>query len=170
MAFCLLALGAVVATSACASTAEGDTAKAPTTAAASNVASGASTTTSAASKATSGAPKHPPAPQPPLFQQALPNVKNRTFTSRIVEFPPSGHAAPHRHGKAFVYAYVLDGTVRSKLDGEPARTYHKGQNWVEQPGAHHVTTENTSRTAPARLLVVFVSRTGDELKVDDPPK
>ena len=104
----------------------------------------------------------------PLLQQALPNVQGKTFTSAIVDFPPGARAAPHRHGEAFVYAYVLEGTVRSQLDDEPISTYHQGENWVEQPGAHHVLTENTSQTERARLLVVFVSNTGDSLKVDDP--
>jgi hypothetical protein len=36
--------------------------------------------------------------------------------------------------------------------------------------AHDVLTENTSRTEPAKLLVVLISNTGDKLKVDDPPK
>ncbi|SDM83868.1 cupin domain-containing protein [Nonomuraea jiangxiensis] len=104
----------------------------------------------------------------PLLQQALPNVKGKTFTSAVVELPPNARAMPHRHGQAFVYAYVLDGTVRSKLDDKPVTNYHQGENWVEQPGAHHVLTENTSRTKPAKLLVVFVSDTGDKLKVEDP--
>jgi quercetin dioxygenase-like cupin family protein len=106
----------------------------------------------------------------PLVKTALPNVKGRTFTSAIVDFPPRARAAPHRHGAAFVYAYVLGGTVVSKLEGEPRRTYHKGENWIEQPGAHHILTANTSRTKPAKLLVVFISHTGDKIKVDDPPK
>jgi quercetin dioxygenase-like cupin family protein len=104
----------------------------------------------------------------PLLQQALPNVKGKTFTSAIVAFPPNASALPHRHGQAFVYAYVLEGTVRSKLDDKPVTVYHQGENWVEQPGAHHVLTENTSRTQPAKLLVVFVSDTGEKLKIDDP--
>jgi quercetin dioxygenase-like cupin family protein len=111
---------------------------------------------------------HPTETLKPLLQQSLPNVKGKTFTSAIVDFPPNARAKPHRHGQAFVYAYVLEGTVRSKIDGKPVTTYHQGENWVEQPGAHHVLTENTSRTQPARLLVVFVSNTGDKLKVDDP--
>jgi quercetin dioxygenase-like cupin family protein len=106
----------------------------------------------------------------PLFQSALPNVKAKTFTSAIVDFPPAARAVPHRHGNAFVYAYVLDGSIASKLDGRPIRTYHRGENWVEQPGAHHVVTQNTSRSHPAKLLVVFISNTGDKLKIDDPPK
>jgi quercetin dioxygenase-like cupin family protein len=104
----------------------------------------------------------------PVFQQALPNVKGKTFTSAIVDFPPNARAMPHRHGQAFVYAYVLEGTVRSQLAGKPVSTYRQGENWVEPPGAHHVLTENASRTERAKLLVVFVSNTGDELKVDDP--
>jgi len=63
---------------------------------------------------------------------------------------------------------VLDGTVRSQLEGEPARLYHQGENWAEQPGAHHLSTENASATDPARLLVVFVANDGAQLKVDDP--
>ncbi|MER7084027.1 Cupin domain protein [Saccharopolyspora kobensis] len=104
----------------------------------------------------------------PLLQQALPNAQGKTFTSSIVDFPPGARATPHRHGEAFVYAYVLEGTVRSRLNDQPTSTYHQGQNWVEQPGAHHVLTENASTTDRARLLVVFVSNTGDALKVDDP--
>ncbi|GAB3899051.1 cupin domain-containing protein [Microbispora bryophytorum] len=105
-----------------------------------------------------------------LIQKALPNVPGKTFTSAIVTLPPDARAMPHRHGDAFVYAYVLKGTVRSRLGGEPMRTYHQGENWTEQPGAHHVATENASKKEPAELLVVFVSTTGDPLKVDDPHK
>ncbi|MCT7368123.1 cupin [Mycolicibacterium llatzerense] len=104
----------------------------------------------------------------PLIEQALPNVPGKTFTSTVVEFPPSARAAPHRHGDAFIYAYVLEGTVRSQVDDAPVRAYHQGESWVEQPGAHHVLTENTSPTEHAKLLVVFVANTGDKLKVDDP--
>jgi quercetin dioxygenase-like cupin family protein len=104
----------------------------------------------------------------PLLQQALPDLAGKTFTSAVVDFPPGARAVPHRHGEAFVYAYVLEGAVRSQLDDTPASTYRQGENWVEQPGAHHAVTENTSPTERARLLVVFVSNTGDELKVDDP--
>jgi quercetin dioxygenase-like cupin family protein len=105
----------------------------------------------------------------PLLEQALPNVEGKTFTSAIADFPPGSRAVPHRHGKAFVYAYVLEGTLRSQISGEPVRTFRQGEDWVEPPGAHHVLTENTSRTKSAKLLVVFISNTGDKIKIDDPP-
>ncbi|MEV6903244.1 cupin domain-containing protein [Amycolatopsis sp. NPDC051372] len=111
---------------------------------------------------------HPAETLTPLLAQALPNIPGKTFTSSIVSFPPSAGAAPHRHGDAFVYAYVLEGTIRSQLEGQPAHAYHQGENWTEQPGAHHVATDNVSATEPAKLLVVFVATTGEQLKVDDP--
>jgi quercetin dioxygenase-like cupin family protein len=120
------------------------------------------------SSAATTTPQPPAETLTPLLEQALPNAQGKTFTSAIVDFPPSARAVPHRHGDAFVYAYVLEGAVRSKLDDEPARTFRQGENWVEQPGAHHVLTENVSGTEPARLLVVFISSTGDKLKIDDP--
>jgi quercetin dioxygenase-like cupin family protein len=143
----LLAVGAVAAATACGPAAEHATGRTPVAAVVS---------------------KQPSETLSPLFTKALPNVKGKTFTSAIVTFPPNARAMPHRHGSAFVYAYVLEGTVRSRLAGEPVRTYHQGQNWFEQPGADHLLTENTSRTAPAKLLVVFVADTGAKLKVDDP--
>ncbi|MGP4101686.1 cupin domain-containing protein [Nonomuraea sp. KM90] len=106
----------------------------------------------------------------PLLEKALPNVPGKTFTSAIADFPPTARAVSHRHGNAFVYAYVLEGTVRSQLSGEPVRTYRQGESWVEPPGAHHVLAENTSRTKSAKLLVIFISDTGDKLKVDDRPR
>lgn len=102
-----------------------------------------------------------------LLEQPLPNVKGKTFTSAVVDFAPGARAVPHRHGQAFVYAYVLEGSVRSRLDDEPVKTYRKGENWVEPPGSHHVLADNPSRTEPAKLLVVFISNTGDQIKVDD---
>jgi quercetin dioxygenase-like cupin family protein len=145
----LLAVATLIAATACSASNQPAHAEKPATAAAS-------------------ASARPAETLKPLLQQALPDVKGKTFTSAVVELPPNASAAPHRHGQAFVYAYVLEGTVRSKLDDKPVTTFHQGENWVEQPGTDHVLTENASQTEPAKLLVVFVSNTGDKLKVDDP--
>lgn len=103
-----------------------------------------------------------------LLQQALPNAEGKTFTSQVVDFPPGAEAGPHRHGQAFVYAHVLQGAVRSQVDDEPSTTYHQGEFWFEQPGAHHVVAANASTTELAKLLVVYVSNTGDPLQANDP--
>ena len=106
----------------------------------------------------------------PLLQHELPNISGKAFSAVEVDFKPGSKAAPHRHGSAFVYAYVLSGSIRSQLAGEPVRTFHAGQSWFEPPGAHHLLTENISRTATARLLVVFVNNSGEPLKTSDDAK
>ncbi|MCV7172490.1 cupin domain-containing protein [Mycobacterium manitobense] len=113
-------------------------------------------------------PAHPSETLAPIFEQPLPGDAGKTFTSAIVTFPPAARAVPHRHGGAFVYAYVLEGSVSSQLEGGPAQVYHEGENWSEQPGAHHLATENTSTTEQAKLLVVFIAKSGQQLKADDP--
>jgi catalase len=103
----------------------------------------------------------------PLFQSQLPDVAGKTFTAVEVDFAPGSKADAHRHGRAFLYAYVLSGTVRSQIAGEPVHTFRAGQGWTELPGARHLLTENISRKAAARLLVVFVSDVGAPLKTPD---
>jgi quercetin dioxygenase-like cupin family protein len=103
----------------------------------------------------------------PLFQRVLPNVEGKTFTSVIIEFPPGAGTPPHRHGAAFVWAYVLAGAIRIKLDDEPTRTCREGDSWCEEPSTHHLLAENNSTTEPAKMLAVFISNPGDPLKVDD---
>jgi quercetin dioxygenase-like cupin family protein len=103
----------------------------------------------------------------PRLHTAIPNLSGTSFTSAIVSFPPGAKALPHRHGEAFVYAYVLSGTIRSRLDDQPAKVYHPGEDWYEAPGARHRVTENLSKTRPARLLVVFVAPDGAALKVPE---
>jgi quercetin dioxygenase-like cupin family protein len=110
----------------------------------------------------------PPPQANVLLQQALPNAEGKTFTSQVVDFPAGATAVPHRHGQAFVYAYVLQGAVRSQVDDTPATTYQQGEYWFEHPAAHHVVAANASTTEPAKLLVIYVSNTGDNLQADDP--
>lgn len=104
----------------------------------------------------------------PLLQQAIPTLPGKALTAIAVVFPPGAASVPHRHGDAFLYAYVLEGGVRSQIEGQPAHVYRTGESWTEKPGDHHVLTENASSTETARLLVVFVADTGAPLKTDDP--
>ena len=94
-------------------------------------------------------------------------MEGKAFSVVTVDFAPASRAVPHRHGQAFVYAYVLQGAIRSQLEGQPAQIYGTGQSWHEDPGSHHLLTENSSASEPARLLVVFVADTGAALKIDD---
>lgn len=105
----------------------------------------------------------------PQFQHALPNVAGKKLVSVVVDYPPGAKSAPHRHApSAFIYAYVLSGSIRSQLEGEPAaKIYHADESWFENPGAHHVVSENASDTQSAQLLAVFVVNTDEALTVPD---
>ncbi len=103
------------------------------------------------------------------FGQPLPNVPGKSLTALRVDFPPAAKATSHRHGQAFVFAYVLSGEIRSQLEGQPAKVYRAGESWSEPPGAHHTLTENASATASASLLAVFIADTAAALKVNDAP-
>jgi quercetin dioxygenase-like cupin family protein len=94
----------------------------------------------------------------PVFRQKMPNVPGKTMTVVSVEYEPGGGSAAHRHpASGMVFAYVLEGSIRSQLEGEPIKVYHSGEHWSEPPNAHHVVSENASNTEPARLLAIIVA-------------
>jgi quercetin dioxygenase-like cupin family protein len=99
----------------------------------------------------------------PLASQPISGVPGKRLVSVLVDYPPGAASLPHRHaGSAFIYAYVVSGEIRSAVDAEPSRVYRAGEGWFEKPGAHHVVSENTSASQPARLLAIFVVDEKDE--------
>jgi quercetin dioxygenase-like cupin family protein len=105
----------------------------------------------------------------PLADEPVTNVPGKRLVSLIVDYPPGAKSLPHRHAaSAFIYAYVLSGEIRSKVNDEPARVYRPGEGWFEKPGAHHVMSANVSGTRPARLLAIFlVDETDRQLTTPD---
>jgi quercetin dioxygenase-like cupin family protein len=102
--------------------------------------------------------------------EPIPNVPGKRLVTRVVDYPPGGGSAPHRHARsAFIYAYVISGEIRSQVDSEPARVYRAGEAWFESPGSHHPVSLNASDTEPARLLaVVIVDAADKQLTIPDP--
>lgn len=98
----------------------------------------------------------------PAFAHEIPNVPGKTITALVVAYRPGGTSASHRHGSAFVVAYVLSGAIRSQLEGGKAKVYHAGESWTEAPGAHHLVSDNASRTKPASLLAIFIADSNDK--------
>jgi quercetin dioxygenase-like cupin family protein len=100
----------------------------------------------------------------PVFAQALPNAPGKQLTSILVEYAPGGRSAPHHHHEsAAIFAYVVSGAVRSKVNDGETQTYGAGQFWYEPPGAAHSISENASTTEPASILAVIVADEGAEL-------
>lgn len=103
------------------------------------------------------------APKPPAFDNPIPNIPGKSLLAVVVDYPPGVSNPPHHHAKsAFVTAYVLQGAVRSQVDDGPLKVYHVGEYFTEKPGAHHMVSENASKTEPARMLAIFVLDTGDK--------
>jgi len=103
-----------------------------------------------------------------LFSQKLPNVPGKTLTVVQVDYGPGGFSAPHRHpASGFVYAYVLSGSIRSQVEGEPLGVFKAGQTWTEPPNAHHIVSANASKTEPARLIAYIIADDGVEVTVYD---
>jgi len=110
-----------------------------------------------------------PKPRGPQFQRDLPNIPGKKIVTVVVEYPPGGKTTSHRHApSAFIYAYVLSGSIRSKVDDGPAKVYEEGEDFFEEPGAHHVVSENASKTRPAKMLAVFIVNAGEPLTTIDP--
>jgi len=92
-----------------------------------------------------------------VFDQPLPNVPGKSMKGVLVEYAPGGASPSHTHPKsAFIYATVLEGAIRSSVNGSPERVYQAGENFLEEPGSFHAVSANASDTQPARLLAVFV--------------
>ncbi|MBB5460157.1 cupin domain-containing protein [Paraburkholderia sp. Cpub6] len=99
----------------------------------------------------------------PNFDHAIPNIPGRSLTAVVVDYAPGGASPPYKHAKsAFIYAYVVSGSIESQVNNGPKLVYHAGESFVEEPGAIHRVSRNASNTRPAKLLAVFVVDTDDK--------
>lgn len=97
-----------------------------------------------------------------VYDQPLPNVPGKSMRGVLVKYEPGGNSPEHLHPKsAFIYATVLEGAIKSKVNDGPEVTYRVGESWSEFPGDRHAVSANASATEPARLLAVFVVDTDE---------
>ncbi|MCG5481357.1 MAG: cupin domain-containing protein [Ensifer alkalisoli] len=98
-----------------------------------------------------------------VFDHPLPHIPGKSMKGVLVQYGPGAGSPAHTHPKsAFIYATVLDGAIRSSVNGSPEKVYQAGENFYEEPGSHHQVSANASDTEPARLLAVFVVDTDAE--------
>lgn len=99
----------------------------------------------------------------PKFDQTIPNIPGKSLIVVEVDYAPGAASPSHTHAKsAFIYAYVLSGEIESKVNDGETRIYKAGESWSEPPGARHQISRNASKTAPAKLLAVFVVDSNDK--------
>jgi quercetin dioxygenase-like cupin family protein len=112
--------------------------------------------------ALAAAPKEKAAKVTLVYQHELPNVPGKSIKGVLVEYGPGGYSPGHTHPKsAFIYATVLEGAMRSKVNDGPVTTYKAGQSFSEMPGDRHAVSANASKTKPCKLLAVFVVDTNE---------
>jgi quercetin dioxygenase-like cupin family protein len=98
-----------------------------------------------------------------VYEHELPNVPGKSIKGVLVEYDPGGFSDAHTHpDTAFIYATVLEGSIRSQVNDGPVKVYKTGENFSELPGDRHAVSANGSTTEKARLLAVFVVDTAQK--------
>ncbi|WP_411907034.1 cupin domain-containing protein [Rhizobium mayense] len=99
-----------------------------------------------------------------VYEHALPDVPGKSIRGVLVEYGPGGYSPAHTHAKsAIIYATVLEGAVKSQINGGPVRTFKAGESFTELPGDHHGVSANASDKEPSKLLAVFVVNTDEKV-------
>jgi quercetin dioxygenase-like cupin family protein len=93
-----------------------------------------------------------------VLSTSLPPVmdgRHLTATLVAVHYGPGEASPPHTHACP-VIVYVLEGSVRSEVKGQPETIYRPGDSFYEPPNGVHLTSANANPSAPAQFLAFFV--------------
>ena len=118
-----------------------------------------------------GATAQPAAPTTrPVFQHDLPDINLSDWSATAVEvsYGPGDSSPPHRH-PGITIAYVLEGSIRSKVGEDPEQTYRAGQMFMETPEQLHAVSRNASNSEPAKLLAILLTKKGAALTTPAKP-
>lgn len=105
------------------------------------------------------------------FSHVLPKLSGDKLAVTIVEvnYGPGESSTPHSH-PCPVIGYVLQGTLRTQVQGEPEAIYQAGESFYEAPNGVHIVSANASDKEPAKFLADFVCNTDSALSVEIPGK
>lgn len=114
-----------------------------------------------------------------IFARELADVPGKNLVVSKLEFPPKSPQQSkdaqqylgHRHPGS-TYVYVLKGTMRLGLAGQPVQLVHAGESFFEPVGAVHTIAESASATEPASALAVLIIPDGAHIltEVEGPKK
>jgi quercetin dioxygenase-like cupin family protein len=104
------------------------------------------------------------------FSHNLPGLNGEKLSVTVVEvnYGPGESSTPHSH-PCPVIGYVLEGTLRTQVKGEPEAVYKAGESFYEAPNGVHLVSANASQKEPAKLLAYFVCDSNAPLSVEVPP-
>jgi len=106
---------------------------------------------------TSPGPSHSKQQDRTLFSRSLPKLDGNNIRVTIVEvsYGPGESSKPHSH-PCPVIGYVLEGSVRTKVAGEPEAVYNSGESFYEAPNGVHEISANASQSKPAKFIAYFI--------------
>jgi quercetin dioxygenase-like cupin family protein len=104
-----------------------------------------------------------------VFAHALAPLDGSHLKATIVEvrYGPGESSPAHSH-PCPVIGYVIEGALRTQVQGEPAVVYHAGQSFYENPDQGHLVSANASRTDSLRFLAYFTCDRDTPLSVAAP--
>ena len=100
-----------------------------------------------------------------IIKQMLPGDPQREITLVEVLYGPGTGSPPYLHANG-VMAFVLSGSIASKVGEGPEQVFRAGEAWWEPTGATHQVSRNASNVEEARLLAIYIApkgATGDAL-------
>ena len=81
-----------------------------------------------------------------------------------VVYAPGAASSPHSH-PCPVIGYVVSGSVRMQVKGEPEAVYKTGDSFFEAANGVHLISANASNTEPAKFVAYFLCDHETELSV-----
>jgi quercetin dioxygenase-like cupin family protein len=114
-----------------------------------------------------------------IFASDLSDVPAKNLVVVALEFPPNARQKSklpqqyvgHRHPGS-TYVYVIKGTMRLGIQGQPVQLVHADESFFEPVGALHTIAENASATKPASAIAVLIVPDGAPIltEIEGPKK
>ncbi len=104
-----------------------------------------------------------------VFSHALPKLNGEHLHVSVVEvrYGP-GESSPQHSHPCPVIGYVVEGSYRMQVKGEPETIYKAGQSFYEAPNGVHLVSANASSTEPVKFIAYFVCDQDTPLSVPAP--
>jgi quercetin dioxygenase-like cupin family protein len=114
-----------------------------------------------------------------ILARELLDVPGKNLVVVALEFPPKSNEKSnsaqqyigHRHPGS-TYVYVIKGSLRLGIEGQPVQLVHAGESFFEPLGALHTITENASATKTASAIAVLIVPDGAPIltEIEGPKK
>jgi quercetin dioxygenase-like cupin family protein len=103
------------------------------------------------------------------LSHALPPLDGGHLQATVVEvhYGP-GESSPQHSHPCSVIGYVVEGKLRTQVQGEPEATYKVGDAFYEPPNGLHVVSANASQIEPATFIAYFICDREQPLSTDVP--